>query len=165
MKRSKLGFGLLLLIGWFSLRQEAYCQNVEANKQLVSRYFDVIINQQKPELLGEVFSEDFFYKSLEDGSEIKGIKQLYDFLPYFFKAFPDIHYTIDQIIAEGDKVVVQATARGTHKAEFFGYPVSNNKIHVTEVFFYTVKAGKITESKRLLDLLHLWEQLKIKKAD
>nr|WP_293838808.1 ester cyclase [uncultured Arsenicibacter sp.] len=165
MKRSKLGFCLLLLIGWFSLRQEAYCQHEGANKQLVSRYFDVIINQQKPELLGEVFSQDYVYKSLEDGSEIKGIKQLYDFLPYFFKAFPDIHYTIDQIIAEGDKVVVQATARGTQKGDFWGYPASNNKISVTEVFFYTVKGGKITENRRLLDLLHLGQQLKVKKPD
>lgn len=165
MKRSKLGFALLLLIALFSLEQETYGQNENANKQLVSRYFDVIINQQKPELLGEVFSNDYLFKSLENGSETKGIKQLYDFLPYFFKAVPDVHYTIDQIVAEGDKVVVQATVRGTQKGEFWGYPASNNKISVSEVFFFTVKGGKITENKRLLDLLHLGEQLKVKKAD
>lgn len=129
-----------------------------ANKAMVRRYFEEIVNQQKPELVREVVAEDYFFHSLEDGSE-GGIRELEEFLPYFFKAFPDIHYTIDQMVAEGDQVVVQVTAQWTQKGEFWGYPPSNNKLNISEVFFYTLKDGKIIGNRRLADLYHLDKQL------
>jgi steroid delta-isomerase-like uncharacterized protein len=159
MKNKLSGF-ILLTFTLVGVYDKAYSQNEKDNKLLVSKYFEVVINQQKPELLKNIFSEDYVNISIENGKKTRGIKQLYDFLPYLFKAFPDINYTIDQIVAEGDKVVVQATVRGTQKGEFWGYPISNNKINVTEVFFYTVKGGKIVENKRLLDLFQLGKQLK-----
>ncbi len=151
---------LLVFMLQLFLNQTVFCQHEVANKKLVQRYFAEVVNQQKIDLLKDIFSENYFFKSLEDGSENRGIKQLYDFLPYFFKAFPDINYTVDQIVAEGDKVVVQTTARGTQKGDFAEYPASNNKINVTEIFFFTIKDGKISESRRLLDLLHFGKQLK-----
>jgi len=44
-------------------------------------------------------------------------------------AFPDFQYTVDDVIAEGDKVVIRSTARGTQKAEFFGCPPLANRLH------------------------------------
>ncbi len=154
---------MFLIVYFLCLNISSFSQNLSSNKQVVKRYFEEVVNKQKVELLREIYSEDYFFHSLEDGSEGKGIKGLEDFLPYFFKAFPDIHYTIDQIIAEGDKVVVQATVTGTHKGEFWGYPPSNNKIKLSEVFFYTLKDNKIIENRRLIDLFHLHKQLTGKK--
>ena len=124
-----------LIVYFLCLNSSGFSQNISGNKQVVTRYFEEVVNKQRIELLREIYSDDYFFHSLEDGSEAKGIKGLEDFLPYFFKAFPDIHYTIDQIIAEGDKVVVQVTVTGTHKGEFWGHQPSNNKIKISEVFF------------------------------
>jgi len=148
-------FTALLLL---SLVLPAYAQpsslNPEetANQAIIERYFEEVINEQKTELVPEIYAEDYLFHSLEDGTEGRGIEGLEEFLPYFFQALPDIHYTIDRMVTEGNQVVVQATARGTHRGEFWGYPPSNNKIQVSEVFFYTLKDGKITENRRLIDL-------------
>jgi steroid delta-isomerase-like uncharacterized protein len=137
----------------------AFSQNPSSNKMVVRKYFEEIINKQKPELLLEVFSKDYLFLSLEDGYSERGIEQLQKFLPLLFKAFPDIHYTIDQLIAEDNKVVVQTTTNGTQKGAFWSYPASNNKIKISEVFFFTLLDHKIIENRRLIDLFHLDKQL------
>jgi len=63
-------------------------------------------------------------------------------------------------VAEGDQVVVQCTGTGTQKADFFSWPASNNKIHFSEIFFYTLKDGKIVANSRLLDLFTVDKQLR-----
>lgn len=151
---------LFILLNYSLFCSNAFCQNEQINKQVVYRYFDEVVNKQKIELLNEIYAQDYLYKSLANGYERRGIKPHYDFLVYLFKAFPDIHFSVDQIVVEGDKIAVQTTAKGTHKAEFIGYAASNNKISVTEIFFYTVKDGIIIESKNLLDEFNLIKQLK-----
>jgi steroid delta-isomerase-like uncharacterized protein len=154
----------VLICIFFSV--EVYCQNdidyqkLADNKAVVTRYFEEVVNKQKPELLREIYAEDYLFHNLENGNEGLGLEGIEAFLPYFFKAFPDIHFTIDQLIAEGDKVVAQVTVRGTHKDEFWGYSTSNNTIKISEVFFYTLRDGKIIENRRLTDMFSLDKQLK-----
>lgn len=159
MKKIVLKITLFVTLSGCFLCQAA-AQETQKNKEVVKRYFEEVVNQQRPEILREIVAEDYFFKSLESGNEGRGIEGLEKFLPYFFKAFPDIHYTIDQLIAEGDQVVVQVTVTGTHKGEFWGYPPLNNQIKISEVFFYTLEDGKIIKSSRLVDLFHLFQQLK-----
>jgi len=99
---------LLLLISLVSCIP-SLSQDIVANKRVVTRYFEEVINKKKLEALCEIYSEDYTFHSLENGEDVKGLSQLDNFLPMFFKAFPDIHYTIDRIVAEGDPVVVQCT--------------------------------------------------------
>lgn len=130
MMKSVLLLAATIFVG-IALSVDAYCQKrteadeLSKNKAVVRRYFEEIVKKQRPELLSEIYAEDYFFHSLENGREGRGLKGLEDFLPYFFKAFPDIHYTIDQMVAEGDKVVVQVTARGTQREEFWGYPLQS----------------------------------------
>lgn len=150
---------MIFILCFFFSQSLVFSQNLSKNKEVVRRYFEEVVNKQKPELVTEIFSEDYFFLSLEDGTEGKGIGGVIEFLPKFFKAIPDIHYTVDQLVAEGDKVVIQLTARGTHKGEIFGYPPMNNKIKISEVFFFTLKNNKIVEGRRLIDLFHMHKQL------
>jgi hypothetical protein len=80
MKNKLSGF-ILLTFTLVGVYDKAYSQNEKDNKLLVSKYFEVVINQQKPELLKNIFSEDYVNISIENGKETRGIKQLYDFLP------------------------------------------------------------------------------------
>jgi steroid delta-isomerase-like uncharacterized protein len=150
---------LFVVISLFSCIP-ALAQDATENKRVVTRYIEEVVNKQKLEVLREIYSEDYLFHNLQTGEEVKGLAQLNNFLSMFFKAFPDVHYTIDRIVAEGDQVVVQCTATGTQKADFFVYPVSNNKIRFSEVFFYTLKGGKIVANRGLVDMFQVDRQLK-----
>ena len=141
---------------------DGFCQNEEGNKKVVYRYFDEVVNQKKIEFLKDIYDENYLFTDLLSGGTNQGIKQLYDFLPYMFKAVPDIHFTVDIIVAENDMVVAECTATGTQKGEFFDIPASGNKFDVKEIFIYTLKDGKIIANKGMLNLMGLQEQLKSK---
>ncbi len=73
--------------------------------------------------------------------------------------FTTRHNTIEDLIAEGDKVVARLTYRGTHQGELFGQPPTGGKIERAGLAIFTIKAGKIAEVWVLGDLRGLWRQL------
>ena len=96
-----------------------------------------------------------------DGKETRSIpdSSLVPFLKYLFKAFPDIHYTIENIVAENDLVTLSLTATATHKDEFLGYPASDNKIAFKEMFFFRISNKKIVEGWGVVDIDGIKEQI------
>lgn len=152
---------LVILFVLLLFQQNSFGQDVEANKAIARRYFEEAINQKKASLIDSIFDKDYHFHGLEDGSEGKGIDNLKNFLPTFFKAFPDIHYTISDIIAENDKVVVITRANGTHKDEIFGYKPTNGKLNnISEIFIFRINNNKIAEGWRQIDLYNLFKILK-----
>jgi ketosteroid isomerase-like protein len=89
----------------------------EVNKAVARRYFDEFLNQGKG-----VVGEDLFapnYRSYFPGSPGPLDKQEHDHVTItFFSAFPDGHFTVEDVIAEGDKVVSRYTFRGTHQGRW-----------------------------------------------
>ena len=77
-----------------------------------------------------------------------------------FDAFPDFHYTVSDIIAEEDKVVVRAVFQGTQKNPFMKTESSGNGVNVSEIIFYRLKNGKIVERWTQLDLYNLFKEMK-----
>jgi len=75
---------LLLLISLISCIP-SLSQDIVANKRMVTRYFEEVINKKKLEALREIYSEDYTFHSLENGEDVKGLSQLDNFLPMFFK--------------------------------------------------------------------------------
>ena len=74
-------------------------------------------------------------------------------------AFPDLKLTVDDQIAEGDRVCSRWTARGTHEGEFFGAPPTHKQATVTGVTIDRIRDGKIVESRTTWDALGLMQQL------
>ena len=74
-------------------------------------------------------------------------------------AFPDAVLSVEELIAEGDKVAVRADFTGTHRGEFMGLPASGNRVTATGISFYTVVDSKITEHWEQFDAMGLMEQL------
>ncbi len=93
-------------------------ERVEANKAVVQRYIDDIQNGHSIDAIPDVFAEDFVDHTASGGGAfvggIEGLKQGY---ASFLRAFPDLHATVEALIAEGDKVVAYKTLRGTHSDE------------------------------------------------
>jgi steroid delta-isomerase-like uncharacterized protein len=74
-------------------------------------------------------------------------------------AFHDLHVTVDDIMAEGDKVTARFTARGVHKGEFMGLPSTGKGITMTGIEIFRVKDGKIAELWGEANLMGLMQQL------
>ena len=137
-------------------------QSPEENKKVITRYLLDIINNRKLELLGEVFPEKFVRHDLNDSTDTwQTVADQHKRLSDLFQAFPDFKYSIGDIIAEGDKVVVRAQWQGTQKNTFMNTESSGNRIHyLSEIIFYRLEKGKIVERWTQLDLHSLFKKMK-----
>jgi steroid delta-isomerase-like uncharacterized protein len=77
----------------------------------------------------------------------------------FRTAFPDIHWVIEEMLGEGEKVFSRFTWHGTHRSEFFGVPATGKQITVKGMVVDRVVAGKMVESQILMDGLSMMRQL------
>jgi predicted ester cyclase len=96
-----------------------------------------------------------------DGTETRGLKDSKQSNSMFYDAFPDMHWTIDDMIVEGDKVAVRYTWSGTHKGEFMGIPPTNKKVKIWQMSIHRIVGGKLVESWALFDNLSVMQQLGI----
>ena len=87
---------------------------------------------------------------------IEGIK---GYITMFRAAFPDLHYTLEDSIAEGDRVVQRATAHGTMKGDFMGMPASGRSATWSEIHITRYENGKAIEHWAVVDQLGMLAQL------
>jgi predicted ester cyclase len=78
----------------------------------------------------------------------------------FAKSFPDAEHSIDDILAENDRVVLRVTSRGTHRSEFQGIAPTDRRVEFTGIVIYRIAEHKIAESWGELDVLRLMRQLR-----
>jgi steroid delta-isomerase-like uncharacterized protein len=130
----------------------------EENKAIVRRSFEEVWNQGKLVAADEIYDASFVAHGL--GVELppgpEGFKQ---FVSVYRSAFPDLHFTIEDQFAEGDRVVVRWTARGTHKGELMGIPATGKPVVVTGIDIYHIHSGKAVESWANWDALGMMQQL------
>jgi steroid delta-isomerase-like uncharacterized protein len=130
----------------------------EVNKAIVHRSFEEVWNQGKLVVADEIYDASFVAHGL--GVELppgpEGFKQ---FVSVYRSAFPDLHFTIEDQFAEGDRVVARWTARGTHKGELMGIPATGKPVVVTGIDIYHIRSGKAVESWINWDALGMMQQL------
>jgi len=93
------------------------------------------------------------------GEEIRGLKDFKQFMSKMYDVFPDIHFTIDDMVVEGNKAVVRYTNTGTHKGEFMGIPPTNKKVTMWAIGIDRIAGGKFVESWGRYDTLGFMQQL------
>lgn len=76
---------------------------------------------------------------------LHGTSQNRQFIDSLRTALPDVHYTIDDQIAEGDKVVVRYRSSGTHPGEFQAMPLTKKQVTYTAILIYRISDGKVAE--------------------
>ncbi len=111
----------------------------------VRRYLDEAMNKRNLEMINELFSEDFINHSPR--IDRVGREETVQDYARFFAAFPDWQTTIEDIIAEGDKVVVRRTVNGTHRGDIPGIPMTptGNQITFTIWDMFRITDGQIVE--------------------
>ena len=102
--------------------------NLEENKAIVQRYVDEIQNEHNLDAIESIFSSDFIDHMDSFGGLFQGLDGLKRGYAALLNAFPDLHVTVEDMIAEDDKVVIYKTATGTHCEEYLGIPATG-KIH------------------------------------
>ena len=114
----------------------------EENKALVRRGFEAV-NQKNLAVFDEILSPDVVVHNASLTNQ--GIEAYKQFLSILLTAFPDLHFTIEDIIAEGDTVVVRYTTRGTHQGTFMGIPPTGKQVSGTGMFIDRLVNGKAVE--------------------
>jgi steroid delta-isomerase-like uncharacterized protein len=128
------------------------------NVAVIGRFIEEILNQGRFEVANEIVAEDFIELDPLPGQR-QGREGLVEVLRGMLAAFPDIHWNIDETIAEADKVVTRFTWTGTHKGQFLGIPATGKSVSVKGVVIDRVVGGKMTDSRILMDTLGMMQQL------
>jgi steroid delta-isomerase-like uncharacterized protein len=131
----------------------------EQNKNLVRRAVEEIWNQGNYDNVGKFVSHDFVVHSDVPDEEIRGHEGVKQFFTQLRKAFPDIYFSIEDQIAEDDKVVTHWTAKGTHKGEFKGIRPTGKQFSVRAIDIDRIINGKVIECWTNMDELSLLQQL------
>jgi steroid delta-isomerase-like uncharacterized protein len=132
----------------------------DQNKSLARRAIDEVFNQGKLDVIPELTAANaIFHDPGVPGGKFVGPDGLKQFVQIYRTAFPDIHLTINDQIAEGDKVVTRWTGTGTHKGELMGIKPTGKHSTVTGVTLERFEAGKVAESWFNYDMLGMLQQL------
>jgi steroid delta-isomerase-like uncharacterized protein len=130
----------------------------ERNKEIVRRFVEEVQNDKDWAAFDELNDPDFVNLSAPPGmpADREGGKA---FLGAFVSAFPDSRWTIDDMIAEGDRVATKKTFTGTHTGEFNGIPPTGNPVTLQYVDILRLRDGRIIEHWLSLDQLSFMQQL------
>lgn len=133
---------VILIVAWIAA-DLLIRRDTETHKLLVRRVYDAF-GSGGVDLLDEVVAEDFRDHDPMPG-QAEGLSGLKQAVGLFRKAFPDGEMLVDDMVAEGDKVVSRVTLRGTQRGSFFGLPASGRVVSAEGIEIFRIDKGKIVE--------------------
>ena len=131
--------------------------STEENKALMRRFWEGVFNQKNLEVIDEVCTADMAYHG--PTGPIQGREAFKQFIAMYLNAFPDFHITIEDMVAEGDRVAVRQTTTATHQGELMGIPPTGKRISISGIHITRVVEGKGVEDWGSDDMLGLLQQL------
>jgi steroid delta-isomerase-like uncharacterized protein len=128
------------------------------NAGIVRQFIEDVLNHGNIEETGKYFHEDVVEQVPLPGQG-PGLGGLKDVLRGFRASFPDMHWTVEEQIQEGEKVVTRFVWSGSHRAEFFGVPATGRRVSVWGMVTDHFVDGKIKETRIIMDALGLMAQM------
>lgn len=128
------------------------------NKAIVQRYYAEVLNGRKVDLLDELAVEDYVEHDPFPGQG-NGRSDLRARAELILGAFEPYDFTVEDVIGEGDKVVVRWTATGAHTGSFMGIPPTGNRFTIAGIDIHSVREGRLAEHWHVVDQLALLQQL------
>ena len=129
--------------------------STERNKAIVRQFYHQVLNRKQLDAIDTLCAPT--YHGDAPGADRAAFKQFYG---RFLAAFPDLRVSFEEVIAEGDRVVVRATARGTHRGEFLGVPATGTQVSWTGISITRLVDGQIVEQTGEQDFLGVLRQLR-----
>ena len=119
----------------------------EENKELVRRYYADVLNGRNLEAVGEFFGDARIVERVQNGCF------------GYFRAFPDLHLSIDELIAEEDRVFCRSTMTGTHDGEYKGISATGRHVASESMEVFRIADGKFVGYSCLANVAGLTRQL------
>jgi len=131
---------------------------LEENKALVCRFVDEMLNRRDPAVIDELLASDFVDHDAppDQNPGPEGVRNSREQVQ---ESLADFRVVTDDIIAEGDRVVVRHTAEATHVGPCFGFAATGKRLRWTAISIYRIANGRIAERWGLLDVRSLQRQL------
>src|SRR5579871_4375940 len=127
-------------------------------RKLGTRWFEEVWNQGRRDLIPQLMAPEGV---IHDGEvDTVGAENFYPFYDRIRAAFPDIHITVHDVVAEGDRMCVRWSFAGTHTGEGLGLPPTGRKVEATGMSLLRVAGGRLAEGWQNWDMLGLMEQLR-----
>jgi predicted ester cyclase len=138
---------------------------MENSKQLIIRFFDEVWNQRKLEIAHDIFDNDCRTFQLGSGAPVtstpRGPESVKNHIAEWLSGFPDLTFTIEQMISEGDRVSTLLAMDGTHIGEWLGIPPNGKRINIRLMTIHRVRNCKIIEDWVIVESLGFFQQLGI----
>ena len=131
--------------------------SAEESKALVRRFVEEFWNEGNTATADELMAVDAAIHM--PTGELVNFDGLKGFAGTWRESFPDWHSTVEDLIAEGDRVAERWTGRGTHRGELQGIPPTGKRVEAPGSVFYRIVNGKIVEFRGQLDMMGLMQQL------
>ena len=134
--------------------------SAQENKALARRSWEIVTETNLDtleEALKEVYADTLVMH--EPDEDVRGIEGLTQFVSMIRSALPDLRVTLEEDIAEGDKVVSRWRAQGTHQGELMGIAPTGNEVAITGLTIHRIEEGKIVEEWENWDALGLMQQI------
>jgi steroid delta-isomerase-like uncharacterized protein len=131
----------------------------DENKAVVRRFNEgvkLFFQTGDLSMLDEICAPDFVHHGPGIPPDLEGFKQM---VPIFRSAFSDVEVAVEDLFAEGDRVVDRITVRGTHAGGFMGIPPSGKRWEMQEIHIARIVGGKIAERWTMVDMSGLLQQL------
>ena len=127
-----------------------------ANKAMVRKLFDEWINKKNLAAIDEMVAPNYVSHESGEDTDVEGTKR---FLAALFTAFPDIHITVEDVVCEGDKVVVRNIWRATDTGGFAGMSPTRKRVVIEGIVMWRIENGKLAERWAVIDYRSLMRQL------
>ena len=138
--------------------------SVEENRKVIRRYFEEVWNSGDLSVLDEIVDPAYINHSPSTPGTVQGPDDLKPVISVLRRAFPDLRFTIEDEVYEGDKVAIRCTMHGTHLGgSVFGMAPTGNVIKVNQIQIDRIVNGKIVEHWKQTDDLGMMRQLGVMK--
>ena len=126
------------------------------NKSIVRRYFEQVFNEHRHDLVEEFLAENI---ELHGSNLPPGVEAVKQYLSSLTTGFPDHQMIVEDVVAEGDRVVARTTLIGTQLGEMLGIPATGKAVNVPAITIFRLENGKIAEGWTVSDGLGMMQQL------
>lgn len=134
--------------------------STEENKAFMRRFYEEVFNQKNLAAIDDFVAPDFVNRSAAQLGLVSGdLEHIRQFVGVVMQAFPDLHYTVEDMVAEGDQVVTRLTLSGTQQGAFMGIPATGTHATVSDIEIFRITGGKAVETWVQVDFLGLLQQL------
>lgn len=139
--------------------------SAELNKAIVSRFYEELWNTRNIRVADEIFAADCVTHQLQSGAASAGVPRSPEAVKHhvaeWLAGFPDLRFSVEQMLAEADQVVSRSVMHGTHTGTWLGIAPTGKQVSIRMFVVHRIVNGKIAEDWVLVEALGFFQQLEI----